>query len=241
MRWFGLGERNMGMKHVLLAISIWTKPLGKLFLLILNNVIGSALVLLISFVPLMQASETKDWQHLMETGFGEGMHQASQCSFPGYLNWVCWQNWNAKKKYIKKIAKWPRIKKIPSINISLACKIHLWELPHTQSAGLFHTSPNGMSSKQMLHDFFFHTSQIFSLHTHVLQQISPQILFGSDNMSQELKPEMLLWQQSAALIICWSDDMNRDVVNKTVSRLCWHNILRDWQMACFSLVFGYLI
>lgn len=51
------------------------------------------------------------------------------------------------------------------------------ELPHTPSAGRFHTSPNGMSSKQMLHDifllllllifFFFHGSQISCLPSHV--------------------------------------------------------------------------
>lgn len=53
------------------------------FLLVPNNIIGSILVLLISFVLLIQASEMKDWQHLRETGLGKGMHQASQ---PSYLN-----------------------------------------------------------------------------------------------------------------------------------------------------------
>lgn len=37
-------------------------------------------------------------------------------------------------------------------------------------------------------------------------------------MSQELKPEMLqLWQQSAALIIYWSEDKHSVVVNETVT------------------------
>lgn len=52
------------------------------FLLVPNNIIGSTLALLINFVLLMQASEMKDWQHLRETGFGGGIHQASQ---PSYL------------------------------------------------------------------------------------------------------------------------------------------------------------
>lgn len=93
-----------------------------------------------------------------------------------------------------------------------------YPIRHQQASFTLHQMV--MSSKQMLHDFlfFFHGSRISSLHSHVLQQIPPQILFGSDNMSQELKPEMFqLWQQSAALIICWSEDMHSVAVNETVT------------------------
>lgn len=192
MRWGRLGERNMGMKHVLLAISIWTKPVGKLFLWVPNNIIGSALVLFISFVLLMLASETKDWQHLMESGFGEGMHQALQCNLPSYLNWACQQNWYAKKKKKSiKIDQWHNQK-----FLWLATSfLENYPIRHQQAAFTLHQMVCLPNKCCMIFFcccccwffFFFFTVvkfPVFPLTS--LQQISPQILFRSDNMSRKL-------------------------------------------------------
>lgn len=48
-----------------------------------------------------------------------------------------------------------RIPNFPSFNISMAGNFPSSDLPHTPSAGLIHTSPNGASSKQTLHAFLF--------------------------------------------------------------------------------------